>query len=384
MTTISRRTLTQGVAWSVPAIAASQALPAFAVSKCSTPAATVHNNIKTYLDQYTQQLPDLTGIKLRTWFYDTGNQNGRLGEGGVMLQNVGQKLADFTARSMMFEFAAMHVDTSPAVNNTLKTVAGPVQTLKLKAPYGLPNNFNQPGPGDARLVGTCGPELPRRDISVGSSFVNFYSQDGAYRNTKATEYGEEKMECLSSTGNTAYGLLAGLDTTFKPTEKKNVMALHLRDSTYEDGRLYVAFGVRFLGFIPPAWEDIKQAYQRTETDEEFGFCYRDTYNTLIEQWIKEQGLRGATIESLGWSAAGWTSPDATGYAAKGGKKPVQLGEWIWSHEAGNFHGAMDPQGRIEIDGVAKDQGWRRTVKDQVKLTSLLDACNNVHWRDGVY
>lgn len=381
---VNRRTVAKGMAWSVPAIAASQALPAFAVS-CRTPTTTVQNNIKTFLDQYTQQLPDLTGVKLRTWFYDAGGQNGGGAiEGGVMLKNVGTKMADFTARSMLFEFAALNVGTSPAVNNTLKTVAGPVQTLKLQVPYGPANNFNKPGPGNARYVGQCGPNIPRRDMSVGSSFVNFYSQDGAYRNSKATEYGEEKMQCLSSTSNTAYGLLAGLDTTFKPTQQKNIMALHVRDGSTAGGAIYVAYGVRFLGFIPPAWEDLKQAYKRNETDAEFAACYRATYNTLIEQWIKEQGLRGATIESQGWSADGWTSPDATGDAAKGGKKPVQLGEWIWSHEAGNFQGAKDPQGRIEIDGVERDQGWRRTVKDQVKLTSLLDACNNVHWRDGIY
>lgn len=122
---VNRRTVAKGMAWSVPAIAASQALPAFAVS-CRTPTTTVQNNIKTFLDKYTKTLPDLKGTKFRFWFYDAGGSNGSgLHEGGVMMKNIGQKRANFALNQLLFEFAWKQVDTSPAVNSVITRVAGP-------------------------------------------------------------------------------------------------------------------------------------------------------------------------------------------------------------------------------------------------------------------
>ncbi|MDY3678598.1 MAG: hypothetical protein SO046_05200 [Actinomyces urogenitalis] len=387
MSPVSRRTLTKGAAWSVPAVAFAAAAPATALP-CP---GTVATDVEEVFNRFKATMPDLSGVKLVVSYHSSSGANGFLTEHSIHLTNAGTKPLDAETFPLSIDLAFKAVDTSPAVNTTLSKIAGPAQTRDIPKPWNPASsrtNLSTPGPGNAatQVVGRCGEGVSRRDMSWGSSNMDVYNPvTRRLIKSKPTEVGEEYAVCLDDASG-AYGYSLRLATSVQPGDWKNIIAIHARDGALGLKRIYVTAGTRVHGFFPPTWDDLV-AYVKTQqpsmTDDEIDGCYFDAYVARVERWNQNrEGLAGADIQVAGWSRFYDSSiTDITGWY-----HPVGANEWTWANEVGNFSdGSWMTDGNVIENNtlrVTPAGGFTWTV-DSVRGTTIGEAIPTIFRRDGI-
>ncbi|MCI7457801.1 hypothetical protein [Actinomyces urogenitalis] len=377
MTLISRRTLTKGALWAIPAAALASTAPASAAAQ-----PTAETEIDELFTSFCAGLPDLTGVELIISFHSAVHQNGALGEHSIHLTNMGTKTLDAGSCPLMIEFAYKNVDSSPAVNQTFThdaTVANLFggNTSPVRTPWNPSGSNSSLAPGDAVGIGQCD---PRRDLSWGSSNFTVYDVS-TYRviARNPTEVREESARCLPD-GDGAYGWLLSFTATGKgaitPDSYKNVLATHARDSMTSGGRTYVAQGMKFHGYLPPTWDQVLSAAKVAHTElssEQIEATYYDAYTARVERWKQRgEGLCGAVIKVAGWSSYYSTRDDVRGWV-----RAINADEWVWSHEVGNFMAAGAENRKLYISGV------NRWTAQQVRTSSPTQSVTEIRHRDGI-
>ena len=380
MALVSRRTLTKGALWAVPAAALAASTPATA-SATPTPL-----EVTTEIDQvfatFRAGLRDLSGVDLTISFHSAVHQNGALGEHSIHLSNTGRQTLDAGAFSLMMEFAYKNVDTSPAVNQTFTYDAQVANLLgrdtrPIRTPWNPSGSNSSFAPGDAVGVGECG---SRRNLSWGSSNFTVYDAETLRiiaRNP--VEVREDSARCLKD-GEGAYGWILSFTATgdgiIAPESYRNVLATHARASLTSGGRAYVAQGMRFHGYLPPSWERVVAAAKVAHaelSDEQIEAAYYDAYVARVEQWkARSEGMCGATVRVAGWSSVYSTRDDVRGWT-----RPVKDGEWVWSHEVGNFMAAGQENRHLYITGV------REWTPQLVMTSSPTQSVTEIRHRDGI-
>ena len=139
----------------------------------------------------------------------------------------------------------------------------------------------------------------------------------------------------------------------------------------------MALGARVLGFVPPQWDDVvafaKAQDPRWTNEDDIRACYWAAYQARVKRWNtaklangSTEALAGATLKYTGWAKG-----------LNGVFKDLEPGEWIWSHETGNYLTAGSEGNTPHLGTVVGDdiQFWRgRVGSPQVNLQN----------RDGVF
>ena len=98
----------------------------------------------------------------------------------------------------------------------------------------------------------------------------------------------------------------------------------------------MALGARVLGFVPPQWDDVvafaKAQDPRWTNEDDIRACYWAAYQARVKRWNtaklangSTEALAGAVLKYTGWAKG-----------LNGVFKDLEPGEWIWSHETGNY------------------------------------------------
>ena len=380
MTHVSRRTVTKGAAWSVPALAMAAAAPAAALS-CPT---TVQDDVEAVFSAYKSRIPSMQGVNLVISFHGAAHLNGAGAEHSVHLTNRGRTSLDSSTFPLRIDFGFKNVDTSPAINATFRggaQISGPIASNReaINTPWNPAGN-NSTSSGNAAYVGQCSSDtraVRRRDVSFGSSYFDVLNPTtGAVIKRKGfAELGEEYATCLPDSGG-AYGYSLVFGRTVTSGERVNVLAYHFRDGAAPGGRVYVAQGIRVRGYFPPSWQDVASAaktkYPKLSDDEVSG-CYREAYDSRVEQWYRSgESMAGATVSVAGWSRFYDQNADISGWT-----RTTDANTWSWSHEVGSFMAAGTEGRTDQVSGVGE---WSPTL---VRTSSKTQSVTELRHRDGI-
>lgn len=332
--------MTKGAAWAAPAVVATTMIQAYAAST-KTSCSSTKEAVKKAFDDYAKTLPDLTGSTLRIWFSADGTENGGPNEARVRGEWLGAKKP--STREFVFEVGFRNVDTSVAVN---KHFAGQNWNEKA-APFAdgnfyLPTRWSADGTWDSRtgVPGDSGAkyvdQMPaeRRDLDIGSSFMNIRSADGLWKN-EGTIAGEDKA--------TAKGYYASVFAAYDPANDfyrrqfesngiQDLIRLGARDGSSRGGTIYVSWGVRPVGYAPLLINEVRTVLEKQKIviDEK---CFQEAYAEQYNLWITGcRGLAGLQISLTNWGLTGnlQNTPYSCGSSAWGSPDG-----FAWSHIVGN-------------------------------------------------
>ena len=362
---VNRRTITKGLAWAVPAVSAAAALPAYAVSCPGTAAA----EIDSWFAAYQSSLPDLTGVNMAISFNQSGGLNGAaLSNVGISLKNIGTKSFD-SSIPLGLDVGFQNVDTSKVVNDSLTAVAGPFNTETILKPWNPLGGNEDPSRNYARAVGST---TRTRSFSMTSSNLTFYNPS---TNALIGYSSDNRHTAAFPDTPGAYGWRVALrKTTWKPGDKKKVLAIVPGDGSWNGGTIYAAWGIRLQGFAPLPWTTLvtnATAAHPGMTEDTVTNCYLKLYNQRVETWIAgQEGLRNMKISIDGWNA---TMGDVMGW-----RKPAAPNTWYWSTDVGNFMAAGDEYVKSRVSGVGT---WSESM---VKTSSVGQSITEIHNRDGIF
>lgn len=388
MSTISRRSLTKGAAWTVPAVAVAAAAPAVAKSYACPPDRIV-SEVNAYFTSYINRLPDLKDVHLNFSFHMPMAQNGFLTEQSLWVRNLGTK--ELTSQFPLdIQYAVRNVGNSPVVDDSFDdnaTVSGAGLEWPIYQPWN-PNGLDSEtrAPGDAVAVGVCDDATKnragqRRDFSFGSSYLDLYDPVTGRRMMKAgfAAAGETDAVCIPGDTTGAYGFTVGVRDGMAVGAQKNWIAMHIRDGAYRGGRIYVATGVRVRGFFPPTWEDLAELMRVSHPEmgaDEIEFCYYPTYVKRLEQWYENlEGMRNMRVTASGWGNHFDKYADIKGWT-----RDFKGNEWMWSNEVGNFMLA----GREGRDRYISGVGLYTWSPNNVNTTSRGVSVTEIRNRDGIF
>lgn len=368
----SRRTLMKGAAWAVPAVTVTA--PALAASMSSCISSEVADDIekifaahKANPAKYPGQNA-MAGAVLEGWMAAPGSIAGELANPSFFkLRNKGSKTFQFSKYPLNFEFGVMNVATSPAMNNTLAgSTVGNIIKVHVKNPW-------QPASATADYVNSC---ARRRDLNISTSYGTFYNVGTGKRIPGIS--GENDFTCATDSHGTHYDITLHYNRDLAPNAIAEAANYQLRSGLTTIGkRIYVALGARVLGFVPPQWDDVvafaKAQDPRWTNEDDIRVCYWAAYQARVKRWNtaklangSTEALAGATLKYTGWAKG-----------LNGVFKDLEPGEWIWSHETGNYLTAGSEGNTPHLGTVVGDdiQFWRgRVGSPQVNLQN----------RDGVF
>ena len=394
MSPVSRRTLTKGAAWSVPAVALAAAAPAAALS-CP---ATVTEEIAKYFTDFKAQLPDLTGARFVLSYHVSNSLNGAgLGNASVHLTNEGTVNLDASTFPFSVDLAFRNVGTSPAINNTFRNAVrtdGMLLSESINLPWDprggnekasetvSPENYDTWVGPTAKVVGQCSSDtstVPKRRASLSSSYLKFY--DPVTGRSVGAGYLAGNFagtRCFPDNSG-AYGWSTRVNTTIKAGAYVNIAAITLEDGTSSGRTIFAALGARVHGFFPPTWEDFLQAKKNDAdnslTEDEITTCYADAYQARVELWNSSgEGLMGAETAIAGWSLY-YTGYDATADIS-GWYRGTVPNEWTWSNEVGQFAAVGTENDDLRVTAPV----WTPT---KVQAATYPQALVHLYWRDGI-
>ncbi|WP_237211778.1 hypothetical protein [Rothia nasimurium] len=404
---VSRRTLAKGAAWAAPAVVATTAIPAYAASSTCSTAAQYEEAMAKYFADFASKVPDLSNTKLRLWYvappHPNGGGDGFITAGALRVQGqnvpalISAKNDKNFGQQFGFEFGIRNVDTSGAVNRLfaphLSERVGSYKNVTLPNPYHASGgwdtrNGNTPF-GAPEAVGVNDTTI-RRDGGWSSSFGQFeWNRTGGWHDS----LDETQFKAASLNGVNYLSTRFALDPSLPfyrnqlfSGNTQDLIRLAPRDGTdlRNGGAIYIAYGLRPIGVQPPTYQQtltyIKETVKCTypaNSPTPFETFFENAYYRLVDEWVSQgKGLGGLQVVFSGWGISGNIE-----------EIPAPVGDFLWSHEIGNFNSqaAYEGEGTRFVD-TTTGSAWEQVNRYAGGLWASRDTGfgKQVYYRDGIF